>query len=259
MIHGVLAITQNLLILGGTTEGRKLAQAVADAGIDATVSLAGRVANPMAMPLPVRVGGFGGAQGLANFIKDAHVTHVIDATHPFAARMSRNAQIACQASEIPLMAFSRPPWRAQTGDNWRHVTDIPAAAASLETEPKRVFLALGRMHVALFSHQPQHRYLLRFVDAPMQTVPLPNAEVLVARGPFSLENDLELLRTHEIDLVISKNSGGTGAYAKIEAARKLGLPVVMIDRPAVPNRREVHDLSDVMGWLARHAGTDRGV
>jgi precorrin-6A/cobalt-precorrin-6A reductase len=250
-------MAQNLLILGGTTEASQLARAVADRGIPAILSYAGRVANPRAQPLPTRVGGFGGVDGLARYLRDHNITHLIDATHPFAAQMSSNADAAAKMASIPLAALTRPPWQAIDGDNWTHVPDIPAAAKALAGAPRRVMLALGRLHLAEFTKQSQHHYLLRLVDEP-EDLPLPSCTVIVARGPFDIEGDTALLRDHNIDVVVSKNAGGAGAEAKIHAARALNIPMIMIDRPALPERTEIATVAGIFDWLD-HAGTDRGV
>ncbi|WP_425077953.1 cobalt-precorrin-6A reductase [Ruegeria denitrificans] len=238
----------NLLILGGTTEANALAKAVSEQGIAAVYSYAGRVENPRPQPLPVRVGGFGGPEGLAAYIHENAITHVVDATHPFAARMSRNAIEACTATRTPLAALTRAAWTPQPGDNWYRVQDIAAAVDALSGEARRVFLAVGRMHLEDFAAQPQHRYLLRLVDDP-DTVPLPNAEVVVARGPFTEADDRALMQRHGTQLVVSKNAGGTGARAKLDAARALGLPVLMIDRPVLPQRTEFSQVAQVLDWL----------
>lgn len=248
----------NLLILGGTTEATALARAVAGAGIAGTFSYAGRVANPRDQPLPLRVGGFGGPEGLADWIREHGVTHVVDATHPFASQMSHNAVTACRACRVPLIALTRLPWQAQVADHWWHVPDTDGAVDALGEEPRRVFLAIGRMHLAEFVRAPRHFYLLRLVDPPEGDLPLPDCAVEVSRGPFSIDDDIALMRAHRIDVVVSKNSGGDGARAKIDAARRLHLPVIMIDRPGLPQRREVHTVDAVMRWLD-HAGTDLGV
>ncbi|EKE45385.1 hypothetical protein OCGS_0475 [Oceaniovalibus guishaninsula JLT2003] len=247
----------NVLILGGTTEGTALAAALAGGGIAGTVSLAGRVANPRAQALPQRVGGFGGVAGLADWLRAHRVTHVVDATHPFAAQMHRHAVLACADADVPLIALSRPPWRQTPEDRWIRVPDMAAAAAALDGPARRVMLAVGRMHLADFAGNPQHFYLLRLVDPPQGALPFPRVHVVVDRGPFDAAADTALLRDRAIDLIVSKNAGGTGAFAKIEAARRLRLPVVMIDRPATPDRAETAQVQGVLDWL--HAGTDRGV
>ncbi|WP_425102378.1 cobalt-precorrin-6A reductase [Tropicibacter sp. S64] len=248
----------NLLILGGTTEGRALSAALAEAGVPGTVSMAGRVARPLEQNLPLRIGGFGGVAGLVRYLKDHAITHVIDATHPFAAQMSRNAVAACAETGVPLLAYTRTPWQAQPEDDWSHVPDLAGAVAALDGPSKRVFLAVGRMHLEEFTAQPQHAYVLRLVDAPRTALGFPEATVVVDRGPFTLEGDRALLRDHDIELVVSKNAGGKGAEAKIIAARELGVPVLMIDRPAIPPRTEAHSVDEVMRWLA-HGFADLGV
>jgi len=248
----------NLLILAGTTEATAFARLAAARGITGTVSFAGRVERPLRQPLPQRVGGFGGAAGLADHLRAERVTHVIDATHPFAARMSHNAVEACTATGIPLIALTRPPWQPAPGDRWTCVPDIAGAVATLDGPPLRVMLAVGRMHLAEFAPNPQHHYLLRLVDPPAAPLPLPQTEVIVDRGPFDAAQDRALMERHQIQIVVSKNAGGTGAYAKIEAARALGLPVIMIDRPPQPQRREAFSPEAVLDWIA-HGSTALGV
>lgn len=246
----------NLLLLGGASEAVQLGRILAARGVKATISLAGRVKDPAAQPLPMRVGGFGGIEGLTAWLKDHAISHVIDATHPFAAQMSANAVAACERAGIPLLALTRAPWVAGEGDRWITVPDIDAAAAALKGPAQRVFLAVGRIDLAAFACQPQHDYLLRLIDPP-GALPLPKAKAIIARGPFDLEGDLALMRTHRIEVVVSKNAGGTGARAKIDAARALGLPVIMIDRPAIPRRAETHNIEDALAWL--HGAAERGV
>ncbi len=247
----------NILILGGTTEASALASALAQRGIMATLSYAGRTARPAAQPVAVRVGGFGGVAGLEQYLRDHGVTHLVDATHPFAAMMSANAVAAAALAKVPLIALTRPPWIAVAGDEWRHVADIDGAVAALAGPARRVMLALGRMHVDSFAAQGQHDYLLRFVDRPDVPPALPRHSLVVDRGPFTVEGDTRLMREHAIDLIVAKNAGGKGAEAKLVAARTLGLPVLMIDRPALPDRHEAQDVGDVLDWLDHAA--DRGV
>lgn len=247
-----------VLLLGGTTEAGQLAAALALAGIDAVYSYAGRTLAPIGQPLPIRIGGFGGVAGLVEYLTAERITHLVDATHPFAAGMSRNAVAACAATGRPLIALERPPWTAGPGDHWRHVSDEATAARALPDAPCTVFLAIGRQRLDHFAAKPQHRYILRIVDPPEHALPLPRAEVIVARGPFDVAGDTALLRCHRVDLIVAKNAGGAGAEAKLIAARSLDLPVIMIDRPAVPRRRTVETGTEVMAWL-HHAPTDLGV
>jgi precorrin-6A/cobalt-precorrin-6A reductase len=204
----------------------------------------------VAQPLPVRVGGFGGVAGLVRYLRAEGISHLIDATHPFAAQMSRHAVAACAETSTPLIALERAPWQAGPGDRWTHVPDIAGAVAALGEAPRRVFLAIGRQNLDAFASAPQHHYLLRLVDAPTDLLPLPQAEAVIARGPFTVEGDRALLQTHRIDLIVAKNAGGAGAEAKLIAARDLGLPVVLIDRPAVPERPVARTVAEVMAWLA---------
>ncbi|MDA9990311.1 cobalt-precorrin-6A reductase [Paracoccaceae bacterium] len=249
----------NLLILAGTIEATRLAKEISDAGVNAILSYAGRVERVKPQPLPKRVGGFGGVAGLCDYIEGSAITHVIDATHPFAIQMSRNAVDSCAHLKVPLLALSRPPWTVQRGDSWIRVDSISAAVDWLQIPARRVMLAVGRMHIYEFSLQPQHRYLLRLVDPPTSDIPLSNFESIISRGPFTIENDIALLQSHKIELLVSKNSGGTGARSKIDAARYLGLPVIMINRPELNReRQEVEDISEALQWLF-HGAQNLGV
>lgn len=254
-----------VLLLGGTTEASALARLLAAAGVETTLSYAGRTESPRAQPVPVRIGGFGGMAGLADYLRAEGVTDLVDATHPFAAMMSAHAVEAARLAGVAHVALTRPAWQPVAGDRWTRVADIDGAVAALAGPARRIMLALGRMHVEAFAAQPQHHYLLRFVDAPDQPPALPNHSLVVDRGPFTPEGDRALMEDHAIDLVVCKNAGGPGAEAKLVAARELGLPVLMIDRPVVPNRTELYRPEDVLAWLglgldhATSIGTERGV
>lgn len=226
-----------------------MARALAEAGVDAVYSYAGRTESPVAQPLPVRVGGFGGVGGLTAYLTAEGITHLIDATHPFAAQMSRNAVEACAEAGVPLIALERAPWQAGPGDRWAHVADLAGAVAALGAVPRRVFLAIGRQNLNAFAIAPQHHYLLRLVDPPSEPLPLPQAKAVIARGPFTLEGDRALLQDHRIDVIVAKKAGGAGAEAKLVAARELGLPVILIDRPVLPPRRVARTVAEVMAWL----------
>ncbi|BCA61496.1 hypothetical protein HMP09_0730 [Sphingomonas sp. HMP9] len=247
----------NILVLGGTTEASALAATLSARGDDAVLSYAGRVTTLKAQPIPVRVGGFGGVEGLEAYLRAHGVTHLVDATHPFAARMSANAVAAAKRAGIAHIALTRPAWTPVAGDRWTRVADIDAAVAALAGPSRRVMLALGRMHVDAFAVQPQHDYLLRFVDRPDRPPGLPRHHLVVDRGPFDVEDDRRLMEAHATQVVVCKNAGGTGASAKLHAARLLSLSVIMIDRPTLPARQEVHAVADVVRWLDH--GADRGV
>ena len=221
------------------------------------LSYAGRTDRPRAQPVPVRVGGFGGVAGLVRHLRDEGITHLVDATHPFAATMSKHAVAAAREVGVEHMMLTRPSWIAVEEDCWTHVRDIAGAVAALNGPARNVMLALGRMHVDAFAVQPQHHYLLRFVDMPDLPPGLPRHSLVVDRGPFTIEDDMRLMRDHGIDCVVSKNAGGSGAKAKIIAARMLGLPVVMIDRPPCPAAQVTHEVAGVLEWLSHAA--ERGV
>jgi precorrin-6A/cobalt-precorrin-6A reductase len=246
-------LSMRVLILGGTSEANLLAVAVAAAGLDAIYSYAGRTQVPVNQPLPTRIGGFGGADGLADAIRQQGFTHVIDATHPFATEISRNAVAACAATATPLVALERQPWAKASGDIWIEVQDVAAAVAALPQARANVFLAIGRQHIAPFATRPQHAYTLRFIDAAGDPLPLPDADLIVSRGPFTLAGELDLMRSRRIEWIVARNSGGDGARAKIDAARELSLPVIMIERPALPDRSRVESVAEVMQWLGHRA------
>ncbi len=212
----------------------------------------------------MRIGGFGGINGLAEYIRTKHISHVIDATHPFAAQISHNAIAACAQTNTPLLSYQRAPWQAGPDDAWCHVPDINAALAALPEPPARIFLAIGKQQLGVFARKPQHHYLVRLVDPPTTPLPLSNAQIVIARGPFTQPEDTALMRTHEITHIIAKNSGGAGAKAKLLAARTLGLPVIMVDRPDMAARDIRDSVEGVMDWLADHdvappSGALRGV
>lgn len=225
-----------------------MAKALADQGIAGVFSYAGRTGAPVTQPLPQRVGGFGGVAGLVDYLRAEAITHILDATHPFAARMSAHAVEAARITGLPLLALERAPWQPMAEDRWHLVPDMAAAAEALPEAPARVFLAIGRQNLEVFAAKPQHHYLLRLVDAP-ESLPLPQTEAVVARGPFTLDSDLALLRAHRISHIVAKNAGGSGARAKLDAARLMGLPVILIDRPALPERPRADSVEAALRWL----------
>jgi len=223
-----------ILLLGGTSEARELANELASAGVDTLFSYAGRTATPIPQRLPMRVGGFGGIDGLVSCFREENITHVVDATHPFAVQISRNLQAATAQAGLPLVTLQRAQWVPSAQDNWREVESLEAAAAALPDVSSRVFLAIGRQTIGTFAGLTQHQYLLRFVDPPTTSVPLQNANIVVSRGPYRVADDLALLKHHGIQIIVAKNSGGVGGEAKLLAARELGLPVILVARPPTP-------------------------
>jgi precorrin-6A/cobalt-precorrin-6A reductase len=242
-----------LLILGGSGEAAALARALdGDARYDVTVSLAGRTSAPVKLPGTIRTGGFGGAEGLARILRDEKFDVVIDATHPFADQIKANAIEATRLASVPLLAIRRPAWMPVDGDNWILVEDLEGAAAALGETAKRVFLTTGRDELRPFANASQHFYLLRSVEAPARDELPAHVELITARGPFRLVDELAILKEHAIDIVVTKNSGGEATYAKLEAARVLGLPVIMVRRPMLPEARSVETVAGALDWLEHH-------
>jgi precorrin-6A/cobalt-precorrin-6A reductase len=241
---------RRILILGGTTEARLLAERLAARrDLAVTLSLAGRTANPAAQPVPVRSGGFGGADGLADYLAKEHIDALIDATHPYAAIVAANAARAARSAGVPLLALRRPPWVAVAGDRWNEVADASAAVQALGDAPRRVFLALGRNDIVPFVEAPQHHYLVRSVDPVEPPLRVPHARYVVGRGPFTEADDRALLTAHDIEIVVCKNSGGDATYGKIVAARTLGLTGIMLRRPALPAVEAVATIEDALAWI----------
>jgi precorrin-6A/cobalt-precorrin-6A reductase len=246
-----------ILILGGTTEASAIAKALAgDSRFDAILSFAGATKAPRQPPIAWRRGGFGGFEGLVSYLQNANIDLLIDATHPFAAQMKRHAAIASQIAKIPLLGVLRPPWKPESGDRWTIVPDMPHAAAALGTDPRRVLLTIGQKDLAAFQSAPQHHYVVRSVDPP--SVPPANAVVITARGPFDEADEMALLRAHGIEVLVTKNSGGSATAPKLAAARKLGVAVVMVARPALPDMATVPDAESALRWLD-HEAARRGV
>lgn len=222
-----------MLILGGSTEASALAAALAGrADVAATLSLAGRVREPVPQPLPTRVGGFGGIEGLAAYLRDKGIRVLVDATHPFAATMSANAREAAQMAGVPLLDVGRSGWLPEEGDLWTEVASMAEAACALGAAASRVFLTVGRLQLAAFAAAPQHHYLVRSIDPVGADHGLADALFVTARGPFSVADECRLMRDHEIEVLVTKNSGGPASFAKIAATRRLGLPVVLVRPPA---------------------------
>ncbi len=239
-----------VLILGGTSEASELAtQLAARTDLTAISSLAGRVSQPRLPVGIVRVGGFGGIAGLTSYLIEENIAVVIDATHPFASKISGNAELACKALSVPLIALERPPWEPKEHDCWCAVPDVQAAASMVNHKHNRVFLSIGRQELGAFSNCEDAWFLVRAIDEPNERLPA-NSKLILQRGPFHLNDELQMLRNEFITLIVSKNSGGAATYSKIEAARALRIPVVMIDRPRKHNLPALTRPEDVLQKLA---------
>jgi precorrin-6A/cobalt-precorrin-6A reductase len=257
-----VVMTLRILILGGTSDARELGQRLAsDDRYQVMVSFAGRTASIADPGVPYRVGGFGGVEGLVSHLDREGYHVLVDATHPFAAQMSRHAAAAAQRTGVPLLRLERSPWPAVPGDRWALVPHMEAAPAALGAPPKRVFLGIGRLEVGAFAAAPEHDYLVRAIDPFVP--PLPRARVLTARGPFLLADERALFQRERIEVVVSKNAGTPSTYAKIEAARELGLPVVMVGRPSLPAVETAPSVEAALAWLSTcqrfGASIERGV
>ena len=242
-----------ILLLGGSTEASALAKLLAaDSRFEATLSFAGRTAAPRAQPIATRSGGFGGVDGLARYLRGERIDVLIDATHPFASQMSRNAIEAAAITGTPLLAVERPAWERQPGDEWIAAPDMATAVAALGPAPRVVFSGIGSLALHELAAAPQHTYIVRLIDKPATPPALPNLVFIQARGPFSTEDDIALFKEHRVEAVLAKNSGGDATYSKIAAARALKLPVAMVERPYIPPRPTVATAEDAMIWLGRH-------
>ena len=242
-------MSPHILILGGTTEARELATALtALPEVRVTTSLAGRVSRPGALAGDVRIGGFGGAEGLAEWLREHHVDAVVDATHPFAESITANAARAGAVSGVPVVVLRRPGWQPGPGDHWHMVASLEEAADALPALGRRVLLTTGRLGLAAFAHLAQLHFVVRSVEPPEPPMP-PNVDVLLARGPFTVADEAALLREHRIDVVVTKDSGGAATAAKLTAAREAGVPVVVVRRPPLPDG--VSAVPDVAGVLER--------
>lgn len=245
------------LILGGTSEARALARRLVAEGWYVTSSLAGRVAEPKLPVGQVRIGGFGGPAGLARWLLDNDTVVVIDATHPFAERISVSAAEASRATGVPLIALHRPAWEQTKGDQWLAVSSMSEAAALVADRFQSPFLAVGRQQLAHFADDAHGRYLIRCVEQPSAPLP-PKRRIVLSRGPFDVAEERKIMRDYAIDCLVTKNSGGSMTYAKIEAARDLKKPVVMVQRPVLPGAdfaSVVHSVDDAVHVARKIAWT----
>ncbi|BAZ10050.1 precorrin-6x reductase [Calothrix sp. NIES-4071] len=240
----------SLLILGGTGDASELAKQASNIpSLEVRVSLAGRTSQPSDVSGIVRIGGFGGVDGLVTYLRAEQIDLLIDATHPFASQISWNAAAAVNIVGIPSLMLVRPGWEKDKSDNWVEVENVEAAANILPGLAKRVFLTIGRQQLAPFAYLNNIWFLMRAIDPPSPDIPLPQGKLLLARGPFSLEDEKKLLLEYEIDTVVSKNSGGGATYAKIIAARELGIKVVMVQRSPIPEGEKTTSAEGAMMWL----------
>ncbi|MEP3113139.1 cobalt-precorrin-6A reductase [Nisaea sp.] len=247
-----------VLVLGGTDLANAFVTAlqVAHPDLEIVLSLAGRTRNPKLPDCAIRTGGFGGAEGLAAYLREEGITALVDATHPYAAQISANAAKAASATGTPCLHLVRPAWEQAPGDNWHHARDYEEAAKHLDelsqTHPLTVFLTVGRQELKPFHHLMNCTHVVRSVEQPDEAELPPGARVVLARGPFREEDEAAFLKENRIDVIVSKNSGGTATYGKILAARTLRMPVVMMERPPLPDGETVGDVESAVRWVAVH-------
>jgi precorrin-6A/cobalt-precorrin-6A reductase len=240
-----------LLVLGGTADARTLAAELhGRPDCEAVYALAGRTSQPSLPPGRVRVGGFGGADGLADYLRAERIDTVIDATHPFAPQISEHAAQATRTADVRLIALRRRPWTARPGDQWTHVPDLPEAARRAAAFPDDacVFITTGRQGLEHYAADTRHPYVIRTVDPPVGPIP-PRHTVVLDRGPYTVDAESELMERYDVRLLVTKNSGGSAVAAKLASARDRGIPVIMIDPPAPPTAELASSVSEVLALL----------
>lgn len=245
-----------ILILGGTGEARALAAALADRDDVRVIStLAGRIADPRLPRGEVRVGGFGGPDGLAAYMRSEGVAAVVDATHPFAERMSWSAFAACEQTATALLRLERPAFARDPAIAWHEVASLDAAAALLPGVGRRVFLTTGRQGLAAFAAVRDAFFLVRCVEPPDPAALPVNHALRLDRGPFTVDGELALIDGHRLDVLVTKDSGGEMTQAKLVAARERALPVIVVARPSRPDGETVQTVAQALAWLDHaHAG-----
>ncbi|HLJ19506.1 MAG TPA: cobalt-precorrin-6A reductase, partial [Stellaceae bacterium] len=244
---------------GGTAEAAALARAVLErlgSRVEMTTALAGRTEVPGPLPGAVRIGGFGGAPGLAAYLSEARIDLMIDATHPFADQISRHARLASEQARVSRLVLERPPWRRHPLDRWIEVEDVAGAAAAVARAGRRCFLTMGVGELGAFANLSQVHFVVRVIDPPEQPLPLASCEVILGRGPFTLAGERTLLRQHRIDVLAAKASGGAATEAKLIAARDAGLPVVLLRRPKPEPGPRVNTVEAALAWLEERLAGD---
>jgi len=244
-----------VLILGGTGDAVKLAaKLVVMPELEIITSLAGRTRKPSILSGNVRIGGFGGSEGLVNYLKAQKIDLLIDATHPCAGQISWHGAIACEITKVPHLMLVRPEWQKVEGDRWIEVESVEASAQIVEQLGTRIFITSGRQQLEPFFNlalaNPQLWFLIRSIDPP--DLVIPNSKVVLDRGAFRIEGERQLLKDYQIEAIVSKNSGGEATSAKLVAARELGIPIVMIKRPALPDASKVSDIDGAIAWLKQY-------
>jgi len=249
---------KKILIVGGTQEGNKLAEVFHHHKYDYTISYAGIVNKVHEKEFSKRIGGFGGKNGIIDYVKKNKITHIIDASHPFSKKISFNTFSACKTLDLPLIHFSRKPWYKSKKDNWIRVKSFQESTNYLKSASKKIFLAIGKKNLEIYKNFSHHFFLLRLLENKNNIRFFPNQECIVSEGPFHVEEDIKILKKYNIDMIITKNSGGNGAYSKIIAARELGITVIIISRPRGAKVKKVYNFDSILKWL-NHESLNLGV
>lgn len=239
----------SILILGGSGEAKALAERVAKAGIPAVLSLAGATRSPAPMALPTRMGGFGGDIGFRTYLTSNHISGVLDATHPFAAKITNRTARICANMNVPYAQLLRPEWTAKAGDRWTMI-DHEEQAADHIVKGSTVFLGTGRQTLHHFANLEGCRVICRQIDPPTAPFPFEGGEFLIGRPPFPVEREKDLFEQLGLDWIVVKNAGGAASYTKLEAARSLNIPVLMIRRPQMPDVMRVQTVDAAMDWIS---------
>ena len=247
--QGFFFMITNILIIGGSSQGNELAKELQKRKILYTISYAGRIKVNNSIVFNKRVGGFGGVLKMARWLKDNKISHVIDASHPFAKRISYNTYLACNKNNLPLVRYTRKSWIITNKDNWKTVSSYSEAANCLADVKQNVFLAIGKLNIGYFYLFSKHFYLLRMAEKTDKEILFPNYHCVIERGPFKTKDDISLLRKFKIDIIVAKNSGGSGSFSKIKAAQLLNIPIIMIDRPKLPQVKEFFSILNILKWL----------
>ena len=238
-----------LLLLAGTSEAKRIAWGLSTMGIRAIASLAGVTRSPEPLPLPTRIGGFGGQAGFERFLQTQGITAVLDATHPFAAAMTDRTARICAVQSIPYLQILRPAWVPEPGDRWTEIAAEPDAAAHIPTG-STVFLATGRQTLEQFAGLQGCRVLCRQIDPPTAPFPFEGGEYIISRPTCSVPREVELFQTLGVDWLVVKNAGGAESRTKLIAARQLDIPVLMLRRPPMPDALRVQTVQAALDWVA---------
>lgn len=247
---------KSVLILGGTGDARQLADKLVDTfgpSLRVITSLAGRTSSPRQPKGEIREGGFGGPEGLAKYLKETEIDAVMDATHPYAAQISSHGIEACHSVGIPHVLLDRPAWVQVEDDNWLNVPSIEKAADALEAD-ETVLITTGIQNLDVFKHVHGPKILVRLLEHPKTELTIKDAEIVIGRPPYSINDEVTLFKLLGVDTLVTKNAGGDATRAKIDAARVLGTRVIMIDRPPTPLANTVTNVDDAVAWVATALG-----